>query len=89
MHVSKTWLMILHLIISFNQKKKYIYLQQRINALFCKLTFVAEHISISWLTSLVTVSSLFVTWKVVQTVTTTVADTIMPKCLIFTLYNRY
>lgn len=54
---------------------------------FFIFTFVTVDINISRVTAPVTVSSLFVTWKVIQTVTTTVADTVISKGPVITTYN--
>lgn len=50
-------------------------------------TFGALRVCISRTTSLVTLPSLFVTWKVVQTVTTTVVDTVVPIGPVITICN--
>lgn len=52
------------------------------------LTFTTENVVISRFTSFVTVTSLFITWRVIQTVTTTVVDTTITIGPDFTLYNR-
>lgn len=53
-----------------------------------RLTFVAATISISWFTSPVTVPSLFVTWRVIKTVTTAVVGTVISIGPFNTLCNR-
>lgn len=50
--------------------------------------FVTATVSISRIASPVTVSSLLVTCKVIQTVTTTAVDTVITIGTIFTLYSR-
>lgn len=48
-------------------------------------TFAAVTISISWTTSSVTLTRLFVTGRVINTVIATVVDTALTICLVFTL----
>lgn len=56
----------------------------------CKqFTLATVIISISRVTPPVTVTSLFVTWRVVQTLTTTVVDTVIAIGTANTLCNRY
>ena len=50
------------------------------------LTFLAKCVGISRFTSHVTVSSLFVTRRAIQTVTTTVVNTVVTICSIITYY---
>lgn len=52
-------------------------------------TFAAVIAGISQVTSLVTLPSLFVTWIVVQTVTTTFVDTVISIGTVNTLCNNY
>lgn len=52
------------------------------------LTFFTVIISISLYTSPLTVSRLFVTWSVVQTVATTVVDTVVSIGPVITLCNN-
>lgn len=52
-------------------------------------TFAAVIVFISRVTSTVTMSSLIVPWRVVQTVSTTAVDTVIYICPVITLCNRY
>lgn len=51
-------------------------------------TLAAEIVCISRVTSFITMTSLFVTCRVVLTVTTTVVDTVISKAANITLCNR-
>ena len=51
-------------------------------------TFVAQCVGMSRFTSHVTVSSLFVTRRIIQTVTATVVDTVVTIGSILTFYNN-
>lgn len=67
----------------FTEKSEY-------NKVCKQFTFATVIVSISWVTSPVTVTSLFVTRKVVQTVTTTVVDIIVFIGSVFTFCdNRF
>ena len=52
------------------------------------LTSVAQCVGISRFTSRVTVPILFITWRVIPTVTTTVVDTVITICSILTFCSN-
>lgn len=60
-----------------------------IKKMIFRFTFATVIITISRVTSHVTVTSPFVTWRVIQAVTTTGFDTVISICTIITTYNRY
>lgn len=69
--------------------KKSTYTNQNMYAFICKLTFATVTVSKPRVATLITVTSLLVTWRVVQTVTTTVVCTIISIGTLITFYNRY
>lgn len=72
---------VLHYVLCFLQKyKKYV-----MGQCIYEYTFAAVTISISRITSPVTLACLFVTGRVINTVTATVVDTVVTICLVFTL----
>lgn len=52
-------------------------------------TFPAFTVYVSWITSIVTKTSLLVTWVTIQTVVTTVVGTVPTICSAFTLLTHY
>lgn len=68
------------------KKKKRIELKQSICVLIFNITHDTVFACISWITPPVTMTSLFVTWNVVQTMTTTVVDTVIAIGIIVTSF---
>lgn len=64
-------------------------LTEKYNKICKQFTFATVRVSISRVTSFVTLTSLFVTCGVVQTVTTTAVDTVIAIGTANTLCNRY